>query len=336
MYPLAVAPRFINTPTVMEVYEAENKQPNLNVPDEEVEELSKEYDKVDGNEAYYQFLFKHISVNNCADSRTGTEGFVSWVKESVVKFIQTVKNFFKWIFAFFTSKSQINERKAEDLEEQLKTNGVKEGEIKYPQTHRTAYFKEGKTPNNIEWIKTSISDLDKAIAKGEGFISQTKEFVKTVTDDKGSLGNHVTTNASKLNNIFKETKLVGLYIVATDNGVVKITRNNKIISSAVKDSTFKVTQSQVETCLTAAIKAQEKIAGFQKKVSELESSLISELNTFVSIKEENATADLKKVYAEVKSSIGNAMRTIKELETAYHEVMGAVLSTLGAGIKPKA
>lgn len=158
------SPRFINTPTLLEEYNDDQKGYDQVIDGDTVIELHREYTAVQGNEEFYKVLLTNL-VSPAPLDVVGNEGFMDTLKKGATSVIQAVKDFFKWLFSFFTGKKEIANRKVIELELKLEKNGVIEDEINYPASYTNVYDKTGITANNLAWMPGALEDVAKAMAR---------------------------------------------------------------------------------------------------------------------------------------------------------------------------
>jgi len=173
----SVAPlRFIVTPTLKDISDQDREEFDAIEQQPVMEELSAENDQVSGTERYYNYiLHSHAVVAADLGSVSGTESILDSVKNGVKKVIQMVKDFFKWIWSFFSAKEKKIDNKLENIDHRLKDKGVKSGEITYPQKTYFIYPKPGKPAKDLGWV----SETNKRVAKG---ITNVNSYAAKLTD----------------------------------------------------------------------------------------------------------------------------------------------------------
>lgn len=174
------SPRFINTPTLLEEYNADQKGYDQVIDDDVVVDLSREYDRVGGNEEFYKAIFSHVSLPDVAVV-SGNEGFMASVLKGMSSVMQAVKDFFKWLFTFFTGKKEVSKRKTNSLELAINANGVSTDEIPYPPSYLNVYNKQGITDNNLGWMSGAFDDCLKAVKRVETYIKAVESKIESMT-----------------------------------------------------------------------------------------------------------------------------------------------------------
>lgn len=173
----SVAPlRFIVTPTLKDISDQDREEFDVIEQQPVMDELSEENDQVSGTERYYNYiLHSHAAIAADLGTVSGTEGILSSLKNGVKKVIQMVKDFFKWIWSFFSAKEKKIDNKLENLDHRLKDKGVKSGEITYPQSTYFIYPKPGKPVKDLGWV----GEANKRVAKG---ITNVNSYAARLTD----------------------------------------------------------------------------------------------------------------------------------------------------------
>lgn len=162
----SVAPlRYIVTPTLKDISDQDGEEFDAIEAQPIMAELSAENDAVSGTEKFYNYIL-HSQAVVAAElgSVAGAEGLFQSLKSGANKVIQMVKDFFKWIWSFFSAKEKKIDHKLTQVDHRLKDNGVKTGEINYPQGTYYIYPKvvTGKPAADLSWV----SETNKRIAKG--------------------------------------------------------------------------------------------------------------------------------------------------------------------------
>lgn len=338
-----VLQRFINTPTVMELYEEENKGADLGVDDKVVDDLSDEYNEVTGNEGYYKLLFAHMQTPHANCSVAGNEGLLGWVKDGIKALITGVKNFFKWLWSFFTSKKVAVEQKAENLEEALSKHGVKKDEIQYPVAAAVLWASPQKMPASLDWMKAALDKLDTAMGKGETYVKEVQSFVEAagklqvkafISEHKTQYDKLLTAHIAAVSKLFTTGDFVGgTKSSVGDGGKVKIDQNAKVLKTA--DGKFKTTDTQVRDLLKEVLSLNKRFDSLLKTSVTLEAVFVKQLNTSmewawtVELKDQKAADS---IITGVKQAVTNAMATIKVLENTFFRAISSGLTILDATV----
>lgn len=168
-------PRAINTPTVMEEYAADQKGYDQMLDAPAVTALSREHDQVTGNEDLYRILLNRMAPLELPNV-AGNEGFLDSIKKGVAASIKAVKDFFAWLWSFFTGKTEINKRKTDKLEEAINRDGVQEVEVAYPSSVGWINTKKGIPDGNLSWLGTGIDETSKATKHLEAYLARLTKF----------------------------------------------------------------------------------------------------------------------------------------------------------------
>lgn len=345
--------RFVNTPTVMEIWEQEHtKEPKEVTPKEkkEVAEEAETKGSITGTEAYYQWLLDDTQLDfaELADL-SGNESFWDTVKNSFNTFIENVKKFFKWVFSFFTSKKRMVDQTTEKLSKTIKVKGVKEGDIAYPKDFALIWNAPGKPGSDISWINGKLGNINDIINKeAKGYTKELRAYIQSLNTsianvDKGQLikakeafDKAETTFLTNLAKIIKSGEfLAGSVLEVSKNGKLLTKANPKVVKGA-KKVTFKTTVSVVETVLKNVQHTNELYGEFTKEVTELEDVIIKKLNdtlkfgNSIEFKEGN---EVKSIIDRTRQTINIAMSNIKLLETVIYKAINAGLNVANAAIK---
>jgi len=345
--------RFVNTPTVMEVYEAGHKAEALGLDEEDEEKLSDEYDKVDGNEAYYRILFEHLNKGRVEGTVAGNEGLFDWAKKAVQGVIDTIRAFFQWVWNLFGGKSKKVEQKTEQLEKQVKKVGVKSGDIEYPASYVQVWGAAGKPPAALAWMHEKIAKVEKGIdqcSRHSGLIAKYCDKIHSIYSPK--IANFGLFKADVEKAIAEHGKTVGALFTSADasNWVggtkVTVSKEGKVVIArmpggikAVKGAKFKTNLTEVEKILSEIASANSKFDDLVKKNAELEDKSIKLMENALNMLKvfaTNNTGKAKEVMALMKKVTNNAMATIRAHDLLFTEVLlsatylvNAALSTGG-------
>lgn len=338
-----VLQRFINTPTVMELYEQENKGADLAVEDKLVDDLSDEYNQVTGNEGYYKLLFAHLQSPHANCSVAGNEGLLSWVKDGIKALITAVKNFFKWLFSFFTSKKVAVEKKGENLEEALNKHGVKKDEITYPAAAAVLWASQQKMPANLDWMKAALDKLDKAMGKGEEYVKEVQSFVDAagklqvkafISEHKTQYDKLLVDHITAVGKLFTGADFIGgVKASVGDAGKVKVDTDAKLLK--VGAGKFKTNDTQVRELLKEALAVNKRFDELLATAVKLETVFVKQLNVSmewawtVELKDQKAADS---IITGVKQAVTNAMATIKALENTFFRAVSSGMAILDATV----
>lgn len=341
MYPLSNQPRFVTTPTVLEVYENERLEPNLRIEQTDKEELSKEYDRtdgVDGTEGFYKLLFSELPYD--IEEVEGTESFSEWVKTGLSKLIETVKAFFKWIGSYFISKDRVTEEKISEAKQRLKQNGVKTGPVEYPGGYRSAFGKTGKIPENIHWVPESAGVLEGQISLAEEGMIALKGLFEKIDDKKiGEFHSHLDRyhkeNEDLFNAVIKQRIFVGgNRLIKNTRGEIRVEKNaelNNRLDGA--KAGFQTSGHEVETYLNKLDNLLTKKAGYGKKVTSLEGVIVDKLNKLSALKDRELSAQEKKNVEAIEQTVKNAMVMFKSFLGVFNTTYLHLFNVVDRAIK---
>lgn len=346
-----LARRFINTPTVEALYNAENPESVVDAPDDKIEDLSDEYDQVSGTESlYYQYIFSHIPRKQDLDSVQGTEGFMSWVKDMVSSLITAVKNFFKWVFSFFTGKKEVAARKNKNLIEKLDKNGVKQHFTHYPAGYTSVWASKAKIPANLDWMTKASEDWKKANAKTVEYINEIKKTVQTAESTYLKKG-QLSKGKDELEKLFKAHHDAIVRIFGKEPALfiggctVSITAHGKLslkpdpdLLEADKNAGFISSETTTRTLATGLTAMNTTFQGTINKSTELESVFIKGLNnslSFANTVEVNDEAVAKQLTNSLQEIVRNSMAGVKALETLLFKVYNSHTAIVESSVETK-
>ena len=330
--------RAINTPTVMEEYEQDQEGYNQMVDPETATQLSREYDRVTGNEALYRTLLSRIIVDDHS-AITGNEGFFDTIKKGVSTIIQTVKDFFKWLWEFFTGKTVVWGHKVESLEEKLKKTGVPSGEIKYPAGWTGIYNQKTAPSSSLTWLGEALTDLKSGLGKVDAYVKALKKFGDSVggllgNDKASALDKEIEDLHTQIKNIFKATgsepvKFFCNYTVKVTGGSAEV-KPLTLSFDGKKEFKFKTDSNQIAGYMNTAKGISDEFIKHIKDSSSLEQGFIKALNkTLEAAKAEDPN---KTAPGKIQTVVRTAMGDIKRMETALQRAVNSALDVLGAAI----
>lgn len=331
--------RAINTPTVMEEYEQDQEGYNQMVDPETATELSREHDRVTGNESLYRTLLSRINTE-VPFVITGNEGFFDSVKSITSTIVQTVKDFFKWLWTFFTGKTVIWDGTASDHEKTIKKFGVKQGDIEYPSSFVLIYNQTTTPPSNLLWMNTAIPDCVEGINKVTAYVNALKKFSNSVGDllsnDKaGALDKEIADLHAEIKSIFKingndPVKFFCNYsVTVSDPGVVTVNPPTAL-SGGKKDIKFKTDLNQVNSFITAFKKFNAAFVKHLESSVSLETGFLKALNK--SLEAAKAGDPNKSAPGKIQTVIRDSMASIKRLESAIQRASSGALNVIGATV----
>lgn len=346
-----LARRFVNTPTVMELWEVEHAKEPQEVDDKEVDELSDEYDTkgdVTGTESYYKWILTGIQEPH-RDLKlwSGNESLWDTIKSGFNSFIEQIKKFFKWVFGFFTSKKRIVDQTTEKLEKAIKIKGVKEGDIPYPKDYPLIWNAEGKPGNDIGWIKGKLTLIENSINnEGKAYLKILRDYISglatLMTDNtqmsatKDKFDDAEKAFVSKLATTIKAGPFVACTVLEIGKNGKLVGKANPKITRAGKAITFKATVNGVESILNAVNHTNKLYGEMTKEVTEMETIFIDRCNQVMRLGTQVDTGDEAKAKAiadRVKQILSVHMANIKLLQNLYFKAINAGLTVANAAVK---
>lgn len=314
----ATSPRFINTPTVLEEYEADQQAYSAVIAGDAPLRLSREHDLVDGNETLYRALLTRFPIQTPVE---GNEGFLSSIKAGVSALIKAVRDFFKWLWEFFTGRQARLENKTENLEHDLKERGVKSSDINYPLSVFDLYPKTTRPETSLLWLEAEIGAIGKAITKVESYLDVTRAFSQAAVS-----GTVKGTDLDSYLKTVKEAFVEGHAFFGPHT--LKVSQDGRITTVKLpRDSRnapgiFRTSLTQVQHLLDEVKGLQNKLDTMLTKSVALEQGLLKALGKV------QEPPQLEAVKLHVRTSMGS----IKELETALFRGTGAALNILKAAV----
>lgn len=335
---IPTTPRSINTPTLLEEYNADQKGYDSVISDGVVTDLTLEQETVTGNEVFYKAILGHVTPQDTPDV-SGNESFMDTLKKGAANVTQAVKDFFKWLFSFFTGKKEIAIRKAETLVLNIDKHGVSTNEIPYPSNYTDIYNKVGIPANNLGWMPGALEECGKAIGRVNSYCAEVEKAVTgfsgkaTVEELKEKTRTFVAgaQHALGIPKLNDPAKFFGLVDVQMDNdGKLKELPDPP---NSAKDPKFRTDQTQVLGLLK---QHKELVSAAEKMVensSRLEKTFIKALNkSFDEAKasDQSAGGSYSKAVGEVQEVVRYAMANLKMMETAVFKAIAGSISILSA------
>lgn len=332
---LTVTPRFINTPTILRDYEEDQKGYDQVIEGSRVIELSREYDRVDGNEELYKVLLNRLNVPSY--SVAGNEGFFESFKAGGAKLIQTVKDFFKWLFSYFTSKSEVAKRKSENLSLALSSYGVVSKDIPFPPTVLGLYNKPGYPNGSLNWMASAMDEVITfskhirayiKVIKGLGPIVQSirsNEIDKALADrDKLIADSYAAFGI--------QDPVVGKIVYGQTKLTVSKSGEFAFLDSglAKKELTFKTDLTEITQLVTKNNELVKESDEMMKDFTALEQEFVRDITASMTIQGmDQAQKDaLEKVHQLVRTSMANVNKLSKRVFRTEFTAQGILDSAI--------
>ncbi len=330
--------RFVVSASLKDIYDEDMEGFDAVVDNAVMSKLSDENDAVSGTERFYNYiLHNHPTAVTDFGSVSGSESLVDSLKKGIRALIQTVKDFFKWIWSFISGKEEKIDVKLKSVSHLLKDKGVKTGNIPYPNTAVFIYPKPGKPAGELGWVGDANKRIAKGISNAEAYAdeldkllqklvhltkqrSPTKEFTDTVIAFNG-----------KVKDIFGLSgRDKGTFITTNDFsfGIGRIdyhpSANRR---SDFKGVTFVTSQTAVEVIHKDAEINLNSVKKLTLSLHKLEKDIVDTL-TLVSNYSE-ITSNTHKVFSNV---VRDGLSDIKTLSTVLHKAIMAVADICRASI----
>ena len=325
----------------MEEYEQDKDGYRQMVDEDTTIELSREYDRVTGNEDLYRTLLSRLTIHAPA-SVTGNEGFFESVKSAAASGVQMVKDFFKWLWTFFTGKTVVYDDKAKELSAKLKKGLGPIKDVPYPGTYGSAYTKKGNPDTSINWINDAYTEARAVLAKVTTYIEDLKKFCNNagnlLTDDKSDqLAKEIEQLHAAAKSTFKVTgsepvKLFSNYTIAIDAKGEFTLKTPEAVANKAKKPVFSSDANEVEALLTKGITLNNDYKKHIEASTSLENVFLKALNkTLEAAKSSNPNANAPK---EIQRVIRFAMSDIGAIEKFVQRSNMACLDVLNAAVNP--
>lgn len=342
--------RFVNSPTVFMEYEKDKEgfdnflaKDSKMVPDyterEEKKDETKE-DDVDGSESLRSRLDNYFGVVHASKQVSGSESFVGSIKEGFAKLIKKIKDFFKWMWEYFTSRGSRLDKKMATLQAAIKGNGIKEDtEIGYPINAGRIYtLPRNKKPlNNLSWLDADLSRLEKLVKGTKEFNTKAEELLRTVVKKDLKPG-----DASE--KIYKVALSAFDVKEGKDESVLNIFGNFQLVfrptdkflsvttlSGVPTGSKFRTNLNSVKSY---ADRLDEVIKQYTKNINDakkLESTVIKELNDLA--KSDETAGNQKANQDAVRNVITRVMEAIRQTNDLAYRGSQATVDILSATTK---
>jgi len=341
-----LARRFVNTPTLKEIWEQEHGATETEVADEEVDKLSDEYDRSTGMEGYYQLCFQHLQSPHRSVFVDGNEGFFEQIGKGVRYVIEQVKRFFKWVFGFFTSKKRATEKTSDTLRQSIHKHGVKPWDIEYPKDYWVLWGKTGNPGADLGWVSKSVDEYIESMKDCKKYVDVVKKYCSDVSqisiNNEGNIekGKNTFENVAEaldkqIRSIFKPGPWLGGQTLEIKDGKVLMRPDPKV--KATKTLKFKTTEKIVLGILD---KIDTAVDDFGKLVVDICTAegkavqLLEHVANFASAaKEAGKQSQLNGLIEKAKKSINNMMAALKALQNMYFRLMTVSMNILRASVK---
>lgn len=344
------SPRFINTPTLLEEYHEDQKGYDSLFDDDTKVQLSREYDRVSGNEEFYKAIFSHVSLPS-VNSVSGNEGFFDAIKKGISAFIQAVKDFFKGMFSFFTGKKEVAARKTSNLELNIGKHGVVAGQIPYPASIGDIYDRAKGPGSSLAWMRGALDDCIYAVKQVEAYLVVLKKGTQAITDaalnkitDEGSVDikkEHdqmvsAAREALEIKELNTPSSLYGRVEIQMDaTGKLKEVPDDLQLT---KDAKFNTDQSEIERLLVKHKELLKAADTMLENSMQIENTSLKALNALMNANKNLDVKGTKKFTAaadEIQSTVRHAMANLKLLQTIIYRSIFASTAVLTAATAKK-
>jgi len=338
----SVAPlRYIVTPTLKDISDQDREEFDTVEAQPVMAELSAENDQVAGTEKYYNYIL-HSQAVVAAElgSVVGAEGLWSSLKSGASKVIQMVKDFFKWIWSFFSAKEKKIDHKLKLVDNRLRDKGIKEGDINYPQGTYYIYPKTvvGRPASDLSWVTETNSRIAKGITNASAYGNLLTEHLKTLermAKDRKPVADMVQAT------ITYQGKVRGLFATSTNSdkatfitqddfrfGATKIIYNP--INTRRKDfhvSTFTTSVTTVEEIRKETVANLAQVKKMTVDLQKLEKEMVDTLTFLKNSKD--ITSGVHKVFSNI---IRNSLDDIRTFEHVLYRSLNTVGDLLKAAV----
>jgi hypothetical protein len=310
----SVAPlRYIVTPTLKDISDQDREEFEAAEAQPVMAELSAENDQVSGTEKYYNYiLHSQALVSAELGSVTGAEGLLGSLKRGAGRIIQIVKDFFKWIWSFFSAKEKKIDHKLQYVDSRLRDKGVKAGEVYYPQATYYIYPKTGpgKPAGDLGWV----SETNKRIAKG---ITNANSYATLLTE-----------HLNLLEKMAKDRKPVSEMVAATTaySGKVRAlfgAPTNKDKATFITQDDFRFGATKIAYHPTSNRRTDFHISTFTTTVTTVEEIRKDTAANLALVKK--MTVDLHKLEKEMVDTL-TFLKNSKDLGNGVHKVFASIIN----------
>jgi len=314
------------SPTLKDISDQDKEEFDVIEEQDTLTKLSDENDRVSGTERFYNYiLHSKAAVATSLSQVSGSEGLLDMAKDGVKKVIQMVRDFFKWIWSFFSAKEKKIDHKLVSIDIHLKDKGVKPGEHEYPQSTFFIYPRPGKPVADLGWV----AETNRRVSKG---ITNVGTYIKDLTDLLNSMerqakaggpikvGDGIVEFYGKVRKIFGTSGRDKGTFITTDDfrfGPTKIQYHPS--ANTRKDfrgPKFTTTQTAVEGIRKDSKANLVQLKALTVDVQKLEKVMIDTLSVLSTSKE--ASAPVRKLFTSV---VRNAMDDIRLFENVLYRAL---------------
>lgn len=338
----SVAPlRYIVTPTLKDISDQDREEFDAVEAQPVMAELSAENDQVSGTEKYYNYVLHSRAVVAAElGTVTGAEGILGSIKNGAGKVIQMVKDFFKWIWSFFSAKEKKIDHKLQQVDFHLRDKGVKSGDIYYPQGTYFIYPKTvvGKPAGDLSWVTETNKRIAKGITNANSYAALLGEHLSSLermAKDRKSVADMLTTTLAyqgKIRALFGNaaTAEKATFITQDDFrfGVTGIVYNPT--STRRRDfqtSTFTTTVTTVEEIRKETVANLALVKKMTVDLQKLEKEMVDTLTFLKNAKD--ITSGVQKVFSRI---VRNSLEDIRTFEHVLYRSLNTVGDLLKAAV----
>lgn len=338
----SVAPlRYIVTPTLKDISDADREEYDAVEAQPVMAELSAENDQVSGTEKYYNYILHSRAVVAAElGSVSGAEGIWSSLKDGANKVIQMVKDFFKWIWSFFSAKEKKIDLKLQQVDFHLRDKGVKSGDIHYPQGTYYIYPKTvlGKPATDLSWVTETNKRIAKGITNAGSYASLLTEHLsllkRLAKEDKpvADMVKGTIAYQGKIRGLFGNTTTADKATFITQDdfrfGVTRIIYNPT--STRRRDfqtSTFTTSVTTVEEIRKEAVANLAQLKKMTVDLQKLEKEMVDTLTFLKGVK--GISSGVQKVF---KNIVTNSLEDIRMFEHVLYRSLNTMGDLLKAAV----
>lgn len=336
----ATSPRFINTPTVLMEYEADQQGFDAQIEGDKPLVLSREHTTTTGFESLYNVLLDRHPVIQVQVS--GNESFFGTIQKGAKALIQSVKDFFKWLWLFFTGRSERLGNKTEDVELAIRQNGIHLDEVPYPKSVFELWGKTTRVESSLHWVKQALDDITLCIGRTQSYITTVKAYVNTlnvvgITDDAkvAFFNNHANSFYATVSSNWGVTgsstvKLFGPHQIGVNPDMRLSVRRAVFPDPRLKQGSFKTDLPEVNRLLAQTKQVQNALDDLLKEAVPLEQVFIKRLEASLAFSGDKATEAQANAAGSMRRCVREAMGTIKDLQTILFRGTDTALTILKA------
>lgn len=331
--------RFVVSASLKEIYDADMEGFDAIAAQPTLVKLSDENDAVSGTERFYNYILHNSpSIPVHLNEVAGTEGFMDTVKQAATSLLQTIKDFFKWLWSFFSAKENRLSDKLKSIEHRLKDKGVKTKDVRYPNDTAYVYPKLGKPSNDLSWVNETNKNIARGISNVNSYGADLTAYLKGLRKQVNGENHFQALIQSKaefdrgIKNLFKISgEKKATFIAPNDAYFSNLQLKYSPMANDRRlflNATFLPSTTTVETIVkdtTVNLKALKELTlGLQK----VEDVLLETIKGVIHVPGRMDNA----VGREINLTVRTAMNNIRSFESILYKAIGTVAGICSAAV----